>query len=65
MHIFTPIGKKYAYLSPIDLKYTKLQKKRLNIFLLRRATPHYNKFQLGKNIDQEGGGGGQKYELNI
>ena len=42
--------------SPIDLKYTKLQKKKINIFRLQRAPPHFNKFW-GKNINQEGGEG--------
>ena len=61
MHIFPPIGKNYAYFSPIDLIFTKLQKK-LNIFRLRRASPQYNKFPLGKKYE---GGGGQKYEFQI
>ena len=61
MHIFPPIGKNYAYFSPFDfyftlhliLTFTKLQKKiRLNLFRLRRAPPHYNKFDLGTNIKE-------------
>ena len=41
MHIYSPSGKKYAYFSLIDLKHTKLQKKRLNGG--KEATPLYNK----------------------
>ena len=47
MHIF----------SPIDLKYTKLQKKRLTFFA---CSAHYLiiiNFCWGKNINQEGGEG--------
>ena len=61
MHIFPPIGKKNAYISPIDLKFTKLQKKAENF----HAPPHYNKFHLGKKYKSRMGGGGQKYKLKI
>ena len=62
MHIFSPIVKKYAYFSQIELKFKKL-KKRLNIFLLWRA-PQYNKFHVGKKY-KSGKGGGAKNEFQI
>ena len=65
MHIYSPIGKKYAYFSPIDSKYTKLQKKRLNIFRLRRAPLHYNKFQLGKKYKSTKKRGGGIWNSNL
>ena len=45
---------------PIDLKYTKLQKKGWKFF-----PPHNNKVLLGKKYKSRRGGGGQKYELQI
>ena len=59
MHIFPPIGKKYAYFPPNLLKYTKLQKKKKGRQFLACASHlliviH---FSWGKNIYQEGGGG--------
>ena len=42
---------------PIDLKFTKLQKK--------GAPTHCNKFPFGKKYDSRKGGGGQKYEFQI
>ena len=61
MHIFPPIGKKYAYFSPIDLKYTKLQKMSENF------PPHYIIFQLGKKYKTKKGGGGKNmnFKFNI
>ena len=47
---------------PQVLKIYKIEKKAA-IFHLRRARPHYNRFQVKKNIIQEGRGGG--YELQI
>ena len=49
MHIFTPI----------DLKYTKLQKMAENV--TPAACTHHNKFHLAKDINQERRG--QKYEF--
>ena len=46
-----------AYFPPNWLKIYKTAKKRLKIFRMRRVPPHYNKFNLGKNMNQEGGGG--------
>ena len=64
MHIFPPIGKNSHMFSLIDLKYTKLQKKRLYIFrLLRAPPPHCNTFQLGQKYKSRGGGG--EYEFQI
>ena len=63
MHIFSPIGKSMHMFSPIDLKCTILPKKRLKIFHLRRAPPHYIKFNLGEKLLIKKGG--QKYEFQI
>ena len=53
MHIFSPVGKKYAYLPPIDLKFSKWQKKADNFsFILN--------FIWGKNINKKKRGGGGK-----
>ena len=57
MHIFSLIGKRMHIFSPIKLKYTKLPKKRLTIFQLRRAPPYYKKFHLGKKYQSRRGGG--------
>ena len=64
MHILSPIGKKYAYFFPHKLKIYKIAKKRAENFRLRRAPPQYYKFHLGKNKNQEGGGG-KKWILNL
>ena len=55
MHIFPPIGKKYANFSPIDLIFTT--KKSLKFFAC--GTHHYIiiNFFWGKNMNQERGGG--------
>ena len=37
MHIFPPIGKKYAYFPPINFNYTKLQKKTENVLPAART----------------------------
>ena len=47
---FSSIRKKMHIFPPIDKKFTKLHKKILNIFHLRRAPRHYIKFHWGKNI---------------
>ena len=60
--MFSPIGKKYALFSQLTL-FRKLQKKSLKFFPLRHAPPQYIKFHLGKNINQEGGGKIDKYNL--
>ena len=59
MHIFPQLVKSLHIFPPIELKFAKL-KERPKIFPLRREPPHYNKFPLGKNMNQEGGGGGAK-----
>ena len=57
MYIFPQLVKSMHIFFPIDLKYTKLPKKRLDIFRLWCAPPHYNTFLWGKNINQKEGGG--------
>ena len=49
-----------AYFSPIDLKFTNLQTKRLIFFRLRHARPHCNKYPLGKKYESRKGGGATK-----
>ena len=61
MHIFSPIGKQYSYFSLIDLKFRKLQKKRLNIFRLLNIV----NFIWGKNINQKGGGKKMYFKYTI
>ena len=58
MHIFPPIGKKYAYFFPNWHKIYKITKKRLKIFAI------VINFLWGKNMIQERGGGA-KYEFQI
>ena len=41
----------------IDLEYTKLEQKRLKFFTCGAHTLNMISFILGKNINQEGGGG--------
>ena len=62
MHIFSSVVEKYAYFSPIDLKYTKLQKKKRKFFLCGAHPLIVIDFSWG-NINQEGVG--KKYEFNI
>ena len=54
---FPQLEKSMHIFPPIDLKFTKLQKKRLTIFYLRRAPPHYINFHLGKKQKSKRGGG--------
>ena len=49
MHIFSPIGKKYAYFSPMDLKYTKLQNKAEN-FSHAARTPSLESISVGEKV---------------
>ena len=56
MHIYSPISKSKYIFSPIDLKCTKLPKKRLTIFRLRRAPPNYKKFHWRKKYQSRRGG---------
>ena len=65
MHISYPIGKRIHIFSPIDLKNTKLQQKKAEIFPLRRAPPRYNNFHLWKNRNQEGWGKNMNFKFNI
>ena len=53
INIFSPLGKEYAYFPPINLKFTKLHP--LIIINLIWV----------KNMNQEWGGRGQKYEFKI
>ena len=53
-YLFPQFVKSLHIFSPTGLNFTKLQPKRLYIFRLRRAPPHYNKLNLG-----------QKYEFKI
>ena len=56
--IFFPQSVKSMHIVyPIDLKFTKLQKKRLVIFRLRCAPPQYNKFLFGIRYESERGRG--------
>ena len=62
MHIFPPVGKKFAYFFPNWLNIYKITKKSL-IFRLQRASHHYKKYHLGKKYESRKGG--QKYEFQI
>ena len=63
MHIFPPIVKTLHIFSPIKLY--KIAQKRLKIFSLRRAQPHYNKIHLGKKYQSRKGGGDMNFKFNI
>ena len=56
IHIFSPVGKKYAYFSPIDLILKKCYNKGWHIFRLCRAPPIIIN-SLALNINHVGGRG--------
>ena len=63
--IFSAFGI-YVYFFLSWLKIYKIEKKRVNIFSLRRVPPHFSKFNLGKYINQEGDRGkNMKFKINI
>ena len=64
IHIFSLIGKKYAYYFPNRLKICKIANEKAENFRLRHAPPHCNQFQLAKKCKSRRGGG-QKYEFQI
>ena len=47
-YFFYQLVKSMHIFSPIDLKYTKLQKQKAEHFSTAARTPRYKKFQLGK-----------------
>ena len=55
-HIFSPIGKKYAYFFPNWLKIYKIEQKKVD---------KVDNFIRGTIINQEGGGQKYEYEFNI
>ena len=57
MHIFPRLVKSMYIVSPIDLKFAKLQKKGLKFFTYGAHHLNIINFQRGKNMNQEGGGG--------
>ena len=63
MHIFPPIGKKYAYFSPNWLKIQNCKKKGWQFSTCGAQPLIIINFNWGKNINQEGWGA--KYEFQI
>ena len=61
---FPQLVKSMHIFSPIDLIFTKLQKK-LIIFRLQRASPHYNKLPLGEKYESRGRGKNMNFKFNI
>ena len=55
IYIISPIGKKYAYLSPNWLKTYKIAKKKADNFPPAARTLIIRYIIWGKNINQEGG----------